>query len=537
MSTKDIRIRIRREEGVVDLLPSQEYLAFRCQETSKFGGKTCAERIARLVLSVSGELITPLFSDPFAGVYLFARNSANLTSFPVAQDELFPDVRKLRGSMEDPEIEQVPVFHFEGSCEPWVPTGNLIVSFSDGTTREEALDMLRRSQLYDVSQLHQDYPIFVARPLDSRFDELVKLAERLMKEGRREHVETAYPELVCRRDYRGAHPHQWNLMPTRLFGDPWSVDTGVTTAWKAGYTGKGITIAVIDEGFDLQHPEFSSASPDAPKVVHSRAFSSSAEQLAAIPRRRHGTWCAAVACARGLDGGSAGVAPDASLMPIAVPRSELGLGSVAEAMAFFWVANHGADIISCSWGAPSLSRAQIPLHTEAALRHAATKGRNGLGCAVVFASGNTGTELQADPYASSPHGIAIGACLPNGTPWEMNGYGGSLFCCFPGVGGRVVSTGRRLHVRTADFTPGVSASGTGYYFDMFNMTSAAAAGMAGVLAIVMQKYPHLGVAALRRQLRNGMLPMRQEASGPLLPHGQHSIHAGYGLLNAYLTLQ
>ena len=29
----------------------------------------------------------------------------------------------------------------------------------------------------------------------------------------------------------------------------------VISAWKAGYTGKGITVAVVDDGVDGNHPE------------------------------------------------------------------------------------------------------------------------------------------------------------------------------------------------------------------------------------------------------------------------------------------
>ena len=45
--------------------------------------------------------------------------------------------------------------------------------------------------------------------------------------------------------------------------------------------------------------------------------------------------------------GASGVAPEARLMPI---RLAAVLGTQAEAEAFVWAADHGADVISCSWG-------------------------------------------------------------------------------------------------------------------------------------------------------------------------------------------
>ena len=54
-------------------------------------------------------------------------------------------------------------------------------------------------------------------------------------------------------------------------------------------------------------------------------------------------------CRRGICGnlGASGVAPGAKLMSI---RLASGLGSQAEADAFVWAAQNGADVISCSWG-------------------------------------------------------------------------------------------------------------------------------------------------------------------------------------------
>lgn len=53
-----------------------------------------------------------------------------------------------------------------------------------------------------------------------------------------------------------------------------------------------------------------------------------------------GIACAGVACADGSFGAS-GAAPRARLMPI---RLASGLGSQAEADAFIWAAQHGADV-------------------------------------------------------------------------------------------------------------------------------------------------------------------------------------------------
>src|SRR4029077_14141228 len=106
---------------------------------------------------------------------------------------------------------------------------------------------------------------------------------------------------------------------------------------------------------------------------------------------RHGHACAGVACASGSVGAS-GVAPKAKLMRI---RLESQLGSQQEAAAFVWAADHGADVISCSWGPEDgdWSDPSDPLHkdvvplpdsTRLAIEYAITKGRGGKGCVIVW---------------------------------------------------------------------------------------------------------------------------------------------------------
>ena len=76
----------------------------------------------------------------------------------------------------------------------------------------------------------------------------------------------------------------------------------------------------------------------------------------------HGTACAGVACADGNFGAS-GVAPKARLIPI---RLASVLGSQAEADAFVWAAQNGADVISCSWGPADgdFTDPSDPLHNQ-----------------------------------------------------------------------------------------------------------------------------------------------------------------------------
>jgi subtilisin family serine protease len=116
----------------------------------------------------------------------------------------------------------------------------------------------------------------------------------------------------------------------------------------------------------------------------------------------------------------------AKLMPI---RLASQLGSQAEANAFVWAADHGADVISCSWGPEDgeWTRPEDPLHnrraplpdsTRLAIDYAVIQGRAGKGCVVLFAAGNgtspsTWTAMPATTrcWPSRPATTAVGAAF------------------------------------------------------------------------------------------------------------------------------
>lgn len=169
--------------------------------------------------------------------------------------------------------------------------------------------------------------------------------------------------------------------------------------------GEGTTIAIIDDGVDVDHPEFGSAG----KIVAPRDATldtNDPRPKDASFTENHGTACAGVACAGGLVKAS-GVAPKAKLLPI---RLNSALGSQQEAEAFEWAANNGADVISCSWG-PSdgqwwnpndpihNQKVPLPASTKLAIDYATTKGRSGKECIVLFAAGNGNESVDNDGYA------------------------------------------------------------------------------------------------------------------------------------------
>src|SRR5215210_5590029 len=127
-------------------------------------------------------------------------------------------------------------------------------------------------------------------------------------------------------------------------------------AW-ATSTGAGQTIAIVDSGIELSHPDLAS------KIAGGITFTGCADKPggcgngdwqsapSAGPPSPHGTHVAGIAAAvTGNGTGVAGTAPDARLLAVKA-LTEDG-GSFEEiAAGIRWSADHGADVINMSLGA------------------------------------------------------------------------------------------------------------------------------------------------------------------------------------------
>jgi subtilisin family serine protease len=280
----------------------------------------------------------------------------------------------------------------------------------------------------------------------------------------------------------------------------------------------------------------------------------------------HGTACAGVACADGSKGAS-GVAPQARLMPV---RLVAGLGSQAEADAFAWAADNGADVISCSWGPvdgdwwdPSdpAHRALVPLpdNTRLAIDYALARGRGGKGCVICWAAGNGNESVDNDGYASHPGVVAVAACNDRGRRSAYSDTGQALWCSFPSNDAELDAAGALPQPppvggvwdedHPAPRTPGIwttdrsgrqgyNRGGTtaggdlaGNYTNSFGGTSSAAPGVAGVAALVLSLNPALRHEEVKDILKRGCDRI-DKVKGQYDPGTGHSLLYGYGRVNA-----
>ena len=435
------------------------------------------------------------------------------------------------------------------SGEPVLYTENLFIQFFPETAPSRCRKVLETHDIHVKREIPYLQNAFFTNPKTAVGHDIFTVAERLLAE---ESVELCHPELVKQRYHRAVFPQQWHLAPAEVGGVPIDAHANVAAAWERS-EGAGIVIAIIDDGFDLGHEEL--RSPD--KIVHPWDATRRNNDPRPGPKDNHGTPCAGVACGDGLHGAS-GVAPKARLMPI---RLASMLGSQDEADALVWAADHGADIISCSWGPldgnpldamdPAHNAEHLlPDSTRRALEHVTDNGRDGRGCVVTWAAGNGNESVDLDHYASNERVISVAACNDQGQRSLYSDFGNAIWCAFPshdffdmdprtGRDHRPQTLGIWAPDRTgpAGYNPGVVRLGDrrGKYYNRFGGTSSACPGVAGVAALMLAVNPDLGWQEVRDLLRETAEPIDPE-NGEYNDEG-HSPLYGYGRVDAAAAVE
>jgi subtilisin family serine protease len=506
-----------------DLKESPDLIAVRTRSRQPvMGSGPVPQATAREV--ADGNLVA---SFPEAGVEVYR--------VPTAARTLDERKRSLRAA---------PDVRFAGSVlvhpvtnEPVLYTENIYIRFREDLDPEQCEAIIHDAGLTVKETLDFATNAYFVEAPEGTGQRVFDIANELLK---RDDVVHCHPELIQRREHKEIFPQQWHLKQTTINNIPVSAHANVDAA-HALARGAGVTIAIIDDGVDVEHVEFRGVA----KIVASRDVTFATND--ARPKSasdRHGTPCAGVACANGHDG-ACGVAPQAALMPI---RLMSPLGSIREAQAFRWAADNGADVISCSWGPPDgrwwdpndpahNAAWPLPASTRDAIDYAVTNGRQGKGCIVLFAAGNGNESVDLDGYASYERVIAVAACNDRGKRSFYSDFGKAVWCAFPS---NDVSSAQPLTpgIWTTDrtgalgYNPGNVQSGdaAGNYTNSFGGTSSACPGAAGVVALVLSANPRLRWNEVRDILRRAC--DRIDPQGGQYSAEGHSRFYGYGRLNA-----
>jgi len=281
------------------------------------------------------------------------------------------------------------------------------------------------------------------------------------------------------------------------------------------YSGKGVKVAIIDDGFDVDHIELHDA------IVASYDIATNSSDVRhSNSTHYHGTAVAGIIGARKNGYGIEGIAYDADLILL---KHTPNMSDAQTIQLFYKAVQLGADVINCSWGTGNVS-----LAVKDAIIDISTNAKNGQGIPIIFAVGNSNSYIGNDE-SSIDEVIAVGSTDKyNLRAWYSN-YGESLDIVAPG--------GYYLGITTLDASSsdGVAIIDEDFLlFDdpnAFIGSSAAAPIVTGVVALLLEKDPSLSARQIEFILQNSA-----DKIGSLVYVDSRNDFYGYGKLNAAKAL-
>jgi len=289
-----------------------------------------------------------------------------------------------------------------------VVAGAIVVDFKDGTTKAE-FDSWEADWGVDL-ELNSVESADEALTLAVGVDDVEGALERIRQNP---NVEAAEPLMEVRASFAPNDPRykeQWNL---EMIDMP--------KAWERNH-GKGVVVAVLDTGIAYEDYEDFKQVPDLKGVKFVKGFDFVNDDEHANDDHGHGTHVAGtIAQATNNGEGVAGVAFEATLMPVKV-LNHFGGGTTADiADAIRFAADKGAKVINMSLGGGGYSQVMA-----SAVEYARKKG-----VTVVAAAGNGGRARVEFP-AAYPGAVAVSAVGPEGTLAPYSSYGKELDIAAPG---------------------------------------------------------------------------------------------------------
>jgi len=345
--------------------------------------------------------------------------------------------------------------------------------------------------------------------------------------------------------------------PIQLLDTASSDAMGGAAARAAGFTGKGVTVAVVDSGCDASHPDLADHVVHNVKLVSGEYANMTPDSSNTIvvanetgPYQNtdlgsgHGTHVAGIIAADSTtdpSGGRLGVAPDASLVCIAVGEV---LFTTAVVTAYDFMLDQpnmwNIKVVNNSWG--NDYRMFDPRDPVAI----ATKAVADNGAVVVFASGNSGlseSEMSLNPFSEAPWVISVAAGTLSHVRADFSSNGlifDNSQAVTLGAGGHTVFTGDRIGVYHPDVTaPGDSISSTCDSLGtvvgpcapgdnaVASGTSMASPHVAGAAAVLLQANPNLTPDQVRLVLQSTATPVTRNGATTTAPFWQ----VGYGYVD------
>ncbi|RFU63974.1 S8 family serine peptidase [Peribacillus glennii] len=349
---------------------------------------------------------------------------------------------------------------------------NLVVKFAP-----DAEPALKRKILQGISAQELDSTIngFTLVSVPSGSD-LTALSRKLLKNRA---VELVEPNYEIKSTFKPTDP---------AFGKQWYLNKiSMPASWDITKGTAGVTVAVVDGGFSMVHPDLKG------RFVHPYNAVTGETKL---PSGDHATHVSGIIGASMNRIGTAGIAPSVKIMPVNV-----FLGDAADS---YWVADgiryavdSGADIINLSLTTDVYSSV-----LDHAVKYAASKG-----VVVVAAAGNSHSSKKFYPAALDSV-IGVSAVDSKDQLAPFSNYGSYIDFSAPGV--KIYSTisqGR---------------------YAMMDGTSMASPVVSGVSALILSKNPFLKPAETMQILKKSAVDLGTK---------ERDNKFGYGRVDAYNALQ
>ena len=381
-----------------------------------------------------------------------------------------------------------------------------------------------QTNIISMEEIEGDPIIYVLSLKGVDYEQIEHICADIMDSG---YCEIAEPNMVYLTDNADIIPSQ-----NPLYSNQWQwnnttdsrFDVNAEEAWQLS-TGKNIKVAIIDSGFELTHPDLKNNFLGGYDCTDGRDGAKKGAYK--ITADSHGTQCAGMIGAENNNIGIIGIAPDCRMIPI---RSRYSVKEVsadgAEEIksvgsstytikAFRTAYQNGADVISNSWSLHGVTESTI---YDAVINEAITYGRNGLGCVVVFSTGNQ--SASAINYPANHRGtIAVGATTKYGKRAYFSNYGDYLDVVAPG-----------MDVYTTQIIPFNS-------YTITSGTSFACPLVAGTAALILSLAPQLHWEDICAIIKRTAYKLPTYNFYTQTDYGFWNREVGYGLIDAFAAVK
>ncbi|MEK9805390.1 MAG: S8 family serine peptidase [Euryarchaeota archaeon] len=319
---------------------------------------------------------------------------------------------------------------------------------------------------------------------------------------------------------------------------------GVDLVWQdTGYTGAGVTMAIIDTGIDGNHTALDDLdddnSTDDPKVIAffdaiNNPGATNGSEIFPYDDNGHGTHCAGITAGTGAPTYQhVGVAPQANLVGVKV-LSGSGSGSYAQVMAGMeWTVEkrHEFNIraASMSLGGPAVSE-WTTSEQESVNRMANEMMRAGV--AIFIAAGNSAFSAQIGTPGSAEDAITVGA-LDKDTAIAIYSSQG------PTEEGRI-----KPNIAFVGSSVNAPDANTGDGYVALSGTSMATPGAAGVAVLMYQANPDLSPFDIRNIMQETStyrqchyMLANEPCAEDLIPKNRQNNVYGHGHVNAQPSVE